>query len=74
LNLDFCKGLDLGSVRKILNRCVNLNELNFRNTRLSDETEKYLAENLPSWVEKLDLSSLNFNDQIIRLVHANCPR
>ena len=74
LNLDFCKGLDLESVQKILNRCVNLNELNFRNTRLSDETEKYLAENLPLWVEKLDLSSLNFNDQIIRLVHANCPR
>ena len=74
LNLDFCKGLDLGSVQNILNRCVNLNELNFRNTRLSDETEKYLAENLPSSVEKLDLSSLNFNDQYIRLVHGNCPR
>ena len=41
LNFDFCKGLDLGSVQKILNRCVNLNELNLRNTRLSDETEKY---------------------------------
>jgi len=65
LNLDFCKGLDLGSVQNILNRCVNLNELNLRNTRLSDETEKYLAENLPSSVEKLDLSSLNFNDQYI---------
>ena len=55
LNLSFCNGLDLESVKQILQKCVKLKEVNFGDTRLSDATESYLAENLPSQIERLDL-------------------
>ena len=32
-----------------------MKEVNFGDTRLSDATESYLAENLPSQIERLDL-------------------
>ena len=55
LNLNFCNGLDLESVKQILQKCVKLKEVNFGDTRLTDATESYLAENLPSQIERLDL-------------------
>ena len=74
LNLDICHGLSLEVIRQIFTQCVNLKEVNFRNTRISAATENYLAENMPSWVEKLDIGTLNFSDQNIMWVHNNCPK
>ena len=74
LNLDLCKGLGLEPIQQILTQCVKLKEVNFRNTRLSEATENYLAEQMPSWVEKLDIGTFNFSDQNIMWVHTNCPK
>ena len=74
LNLDICHGVSLEFVRQIFTQCVNLKEINFRNSRISAATENYLAEHMPSWVEKLDIGTLNFSDQNIMWVHNNCPK
>ena len=55
LNLNFCNGLDLESVKQILQKCVKLKEVNFGDTHLTEATESYLAENLPLQIERLDL-------------------
>ena len=74
LNLDICHGLSLQSIQQIFTQCVKLREVNFRNSRISAATENYLAEHMPSWVEKLDIGTLKFSDQNIMWVHNNCPK
>lgn len=75
LNLSYCcTGLDLEAVTRILRECVNLKEINFGHTKLTAETENYIAQNLPLWVEKLELSNLNFSDNQIRWIYENCPK
>ena len=76
LNLNICKGLGLESIQQILTQCVKLKEVNFQNTRLSEATENYLAEQMPSWVEKVDIGTLNryFSDQNIMWIQTNCPK
>ena len=70
----FCHGLSLDFISQIFTHCVKLKEVNFRNSRISAATENYLAEHMPSWVEKLDIGTLNFSDQNIIWVHNNCPK
>ena len=75
LNLSYCcTSLDLEAVSQILSECVNLKEINFGQSTLTAETEDYIAQNLPEWIEKLDLSSLNFSDNQIRWIYENCPK
>ena len=75
LNLSYCcTSLDLEAVTRILSECVNLKELNFGHSTLTAETEDYIAQNLPEWIEKLDLSSLNFRDNQIRWIYEHCPK
>ena len=74
LKLEICHGLSLDFIRQIFTQCVKLKEINFRNSRISAATEDYLAEHMPSWVEKLDIGTLNFSDQNIMWVHNNCPK
>ena len=75
LNLSYCcTSLDLEAVTRILSECVKLKEINFGDSQLTAETEDYIAQNLPEWIEKLDLSSLNFRDNQIRWIYENCPK
>ena len=78
LNFNICKGLATNKlgIQQILTQCVKLKEVHFWNTRLSEATENYLAEQMPSWVEKLDIGTLNryFSDQNIMWIQTNCPK
>ena len=75
LNLSYCcTSLGLEAVTRILSECINLKEINFGYSTLTAETEDYIAQNLPEWIEKLDLSSVNFSDNQIRWIYENCPK
>ena len=55
LDLEGCYGLDLEAIQLIVQNCVELREINFANTRLSDDSFKFLVNNLTRKVEKLNL-------------------
>ena len=51
-------GLDLKAIQLIVQNCVELTEVNFAITRLSDDSVKFLVNNLTSKVVKLNLSKV----------------
>ena len=55
LDLEGCYGLDLKAIQLIVQNCVELSEVNFAKTRLSDDSVKFLVNNLTSKVVKLSL-------------------
>ena len=56
LDMEGCYGLDLEAIKLIVQNCVELTEVNFANTRLSDDSFQFLVNNLTRKVEKLNLS------------------
>ena len=58
LDLEGCYGLDLEVIQLIVQNCVELTEVNFAKTRLSDNSVKFLVNNLTSKVVKLNLSTV----------------
>ena len=58
LDLEGCYGLDLEAIQLIVQNCVELTEVNFAITRLSDDSVKFLVNNLTSKVVKLNLSKV----------------
>ena len=75
LNLRSCKGLDLDSIQKIANNCKNLTNVNFSGTCLSEESIQFLANNLTSMVEKLDLGYLyDVKDDHVKILVKRCDK
>ena len=58
LDLEGCYGLDLKAIQLIVQNCVELTEVNFAITILSDDSVKFLVNNLTSKVVKLNLSKV----------------
>ena len=58
LDLEGCYGLDLEAIQLIVQNCVELTEVNFAITILSDDSVKFLVNNLTSKVVKLNLSKV----------------
>ena len=55
------------SIRQITDTCLNLTELNLRNTWLSRRSVEYLAKNLTTNIEKLNLETLKpVDDEIVK--------
>ena len=62
--------LSLKSVHLVVMNCPFLTELNLRYTHLSNESIRFLVNNLTKKIEKLDLNFLNVKDHhIITLVN-----
>ena len=75
LNLSFCKGLNLDSIQKITNNCKILTNVDFCGTCLSEKSIKFLANNLTSTVEKLNLGNLyNIKDFHVKTLVKRCDK
>ena len=55
LDLEGCYGLDLEAIHLIVQNCVELTEVNFAKSRLSEDSVKLLVNNLTRKVVKLSL-------------------
>ena len=60
LNLPNCKGMDVKSLKMIVDHCESLIEVDFAGTELSEESFNFLCENLSIDIEKLCLRGQNF--------------
>ena len=51
-------GLNFKTVKEIVDKCVNLSEVNFSDTKLCTDSVNYLVKNLTPNVQKLSLQNL----------------
>ena len=73
MNLRGCRGLNLDSIQKITNNCKNLTNVDFSGTYLSEESIQFLANNLTSMVEKLNLANLyDVKDDHVKTLVKRC--
>ena len=71
LDLSWCTGFTLESIKLISNYCTNLKEVNFYYTNLEQESVKYLCNNVTPEVEKMSLGCIESvrDDHITDLTH-----
>ena len=74
LDLNGCKGLSLDSIKTVVLNCLELNEVNFDNTKLDTESIEFLCTNLTSKIEKLSLFRLKVTDKDIKVLVQNCKK
>ena len=72
LDLAGLRGLTLMSMQQIIDNCVELSEVNFLGTRLSDDSIDYLADNLTSKVVRLGLSYENVKNNHVKTLVSRC--
>ena len=77
LSLNSCQGVNVWCLQQILENCIKIKEINLGQILMWDfETGKnvlsYIAHNLPSGIEKLDLSCHQINDQFLSALIARC--
>ena len=63
-------GLNFKTVKEIVDKCVNLSEVNFSDTKLCTDSVNYLVKNLTPNVQKLSLQNLESvtDEQVATLV------
>ena len=76
LSLEDCKGTDIGCIKQIFEKCTKLEELQLKFPHRSHASAKkvlnYLAQNLPSKIEKLDLGGNYISDQFLDTLIPRC--
>ena len=75
LNLSGCGRLHFYSIQKIINNCNHLKNVDFFDTHLSEDSIEFLANNLTSKVEKLNLGCLtNMTDDHVKTLVRRCDK
>ena len=74
LDLSSGQGLSITSVQNIVAKCVELKEINFADTMLSQDSVNFLVQNLTSKIEKVNLSGLEIMDEHIELLLNKCKK
>ena len=72
LSLCSCEHLSLTFVQQIIENCIKLKEISIGNFSLPESISTYLAENLPSRIEKLDISGSDICDQLLNILIVRC--
>ena len=74
LNMINCRGLDLDKIKPLIDNCVQLKELNLRDTEITEEAINYLVENLTPNIEQLSLGNLDhlIGDNEIKILVSRC--
>lgn len=74
LDLNDCKGLDLLSIKHIIDNCLELTELNLMRTNLPGKTINYLANNLTPNITKLNLGRTYTHDNDVEILVSRCNK
>ena len=74
LDLSSGQGLSITSIQNIVAKCVDLKEINFADTMLSQDSVNFLVKNLTSKIEKVNLSGLEIMDEHIELLLEKCKQ
>ena len=75
LNLRGCSGLDLESIQKISTNCVQLKNIELALTELSEDSIRFLVNNLTRNVEIIDLGWLsNLKDDHLKVLVTRCNK
>ena len=74
LNMINCRGLNLDKMKLLIDRCVQLKELNLRDADISEEAIDYLVKNLTPNIEKLSLANQEYfiGDNEIKTLVSRC--
>ena len=70
-------GLELNfeTVKQVIDKCVNLSEVNFSDTKLCPDSVNYLVENLTPNVQKLSLQDLeSVTDERVSTLVIRCNK
>ena len=70
----YTKGLSLSSIQKIIRNCDNLEEISLADTMLSPDSINFVAKNLTTKIEKLNLSGLEINDEHMEALVNKCKK
>ena len=74
LGLSACLGVNTSSLQQIFENCTKLKEINLGigTTEHDEKFVSYVAENLPSRIEKLDLSQHRIDEQSMSVLTTRC--
>ena len=72
LSLFSCEHLSLTFLQQIIENCIKLKEIGIGNFSFPESILTYLAENLPSRIEKLDISGSDICDQLLNTLIVRC--
>ena len=74
MDLAHCQSLNLQCIEKIITNCVQLTEVNFDNTDLTESALNFICNNISPTILKLSLQELKVNDENISILVKRCPK
>ena len=74
MDLAHCQSLNLQCIEKIITNCVQLTEVNFDNTDLTESALNFICNNISPTILKLSLQELKVNDENISILAKRCPK
>ena len=74
LDLAHCQSLNLQCIEKIIINCVQLREVNFDNTDLTESAINFICNNISQTISKLSLQELKVNDENISILVKKCSK
>ena len=72
LDLAHCQSLNLQRIEKIITNCVQLTEVNFDNTDLTESALNFICRNISPSILKLSLQELKVSDENISILVKRC--